>query len=64
MKTLCGAIFMAQESARPHLFRTIAVQIAAHSITSVFQNRSVVKDRLTGEISHYGMQATGGDTAQ
>jgi hypothetical protein len=64
MKTLGGAIAMRQESARHHPLRTIAVQLAALSITSVFQNQSVVKDRFAGAISHGGMHATRGDTAQ
>jgi hypothetical protein len=47
---IAAAFLMAQESACFPGKCTIAVQFAAASITSVFQNQSVVKDRFSGAV--------------
>jgi hypothetical protein len=43
-----GGNLMAQQSARLQAERTNAVQLNQASITSVFQNQSVVKDHFNG----------------
>jgi hypothetical protein len=47
---IAAAFFMMQKSARFPGKCTIAVQFAAASITSVFQNQSVVKDRFSSAV--------------
>jgi hypothetical protein len=55
---------MAQQGARPNAKCTNAVQFGNASVTSVFQNQSVVKDHFNGSTRHGGLAATPPSIAQ